>query len=253
LSIDQACGTNLDAVQETRQRMATESGRLEDLVPLGALQADVRNFDEANQLYERALRDYQGASPFAVAWVCFQLGMLWGELVPEVQLTRAAAWYEQAIRYLPGYVKARVHLAEIYLRSELASKAEALLLPSLPSGDPEVSWRLSEALIALGRNDEAQERMCAARSGFDFLVGRHALAFADHGAEFYAGSGNDPQRAFALASMNLANRPMLRAFEQAYETARAAGRLEDAAIVLRAARGSWGGTNAFRLSALAGI
>jgi hypothetical protein len=32
------------------------------------------------------------------------------------------------------------------------------------------------------------------------------LAFADHGAEFYSGSGNNPRRAFELASINLANR-----------------------------------------------
>ena len=42
LSIDQACGTNLDVVLEARKRMAAESGRLEDLVPLGALHADLR-------------------------------------------------------------------------------------------------------------------------------------------------------------------------------------------------------------------
>ncbi len=96
--------------------MAAESGRLEDLVPLGALHADLRDFDEADRIYQRALREYRDTSPFAVAWVCFQLGVLWGELVPETQLSRAARWYRKAIEYLPCYVKARVHLAEIYLR-----------------------------------------------------------------------------------------------------------------------------------------
>jgi hypothetical protein len=81
LSIDQACGTNLEGVREARQRMAAKSGRLEDLVPLGALHADLREFDEADGIYQRALREYRDTSPFAVAWVCFQLGVLWGELV----------------------------------------------------------------------------------------------------------------------------------------------------------------------------
>jgi tetratricopeptide (TPR) repeat protein len=232
LSIDQACGTKLEAVLQTRRRMAMESGRLEDLVPLGALHADLRSFDEAHQLYQRALGDYQDTSPFAVAWVCFQLGVLWGELVPEGQLPRAAGWYQQAIQYLPGYVKARVHLAELYLRCALAGKAEALLMPAVLSGDPEVSWRLADVLIALGRNVEAQEQMHAARSGFEVLLEKHLLAFADHGAEFYAGSGNDPQRAFELARINLTNRPTLRAFEQAHEAATAAGLSENAAKVL---------------------
>ena len=39
--------------------------------------------------------------------------MLWGELVPVPDLDLAALWYARAIAYLPGYVKARVHLSEI--------------------------------------------------------------------------------------------------------------------------------------------
>ena len=41
LSIDQACGENLGAVMDERRRIATKSGRLEDLVALGALLADL--------------------------------------------------------------------------------------------------------------------------------------------------------------------------------------------------------------------
>jgi len=251
LSIDQACGAGLEAVLESRQRMAMESGRLEDLVPLGALHADLRNFDEADQLYQRALREYHDTSPFAVAWVCFQLGVLWGELVPECELTRAAGWYQQAILYLPGYVKARVHLAEICLRRELAQEAEALLIPAALRGDPEVSWRLADVLIAMGRFAEAEEQMQAARVGFEVLLKDHLLAFADHGAEFYAGSGNDPHRAFELASINLVNRPTLRAFERAYETAVAARESEQAKEILTSAKDRWGATRAFRISPLA--
>ena len=40
LSIDQARGTELDAVLDARRRMAAESGRLEDRLPLGALLAE---------------------------------------------------------------------------------------------------------------------------------------------------------------------------------------------------------------------
>jgi tetratricopeptide (TPR) repeat protein len=253
LSIEQACVTNLEGVLEARRCMAKKSERLEDLVPLGALHADLGDFDEADQIYHRALREYQDTSPFPVAWVCFQLGSLWGELVPEAQLTRTERWYQRAIRYLPGYVKARVHLAEIYLLCEFTGEAEALLIPAVPSGDPEVSWRLAEVLIAMGRLGDAKEQVQVARSGFEALLDKHLLAFADHGAEFYSGSGNDTRRAFELASVNLVNRPTLRAFEQAYETAIAAGLSEDAAKVLTAARDRWGMTNAFRLSALAEI
>jgi hypothetical protein len=83
----------------------------------------------------------------------------------------AACWYRRAVEFLPCYVKAWVHLAEIYLRGEQTEDAAAALIP---------------------------------------------VAFADHGAEFYCGSGNDAGRAFKLAKANLANRPTVRAFEQAY-------------------------------------
>ena len=253
LSIYQACGTDLDTVLKTRQRMAMKSGRLEDLVPLGALLADLGEFDDADRTYLHALKQYKDTSPFAVAWVFFQLGVLWGELVPECRLTQAACWYQQAIQYLPGYVKARVHLAEIYLRNDLVEEAEELLIPAARSGDPEVNWHLSEALAARGKLGESQERVQAARTGFEVLLKKHLLAFADHGAEFYAGSGNDPQRAFELAKINVANRPTLRAFKQLNETAILAGESEHAAKALTAARSRWGTTNAFRLSPLADI
>lgn len=251
LSIDQACGTNLETVLEARRKMAAESERLEDLVPLGGLLADLRQFDEADSVYRRALSGYQDVSPFAVAWVCFQLGALWGEFVPEPERERAARWYEKAIEYLPCYVKARVHLSEIYLESGNTAEAEALLIPAISSGDPEVNWRLADVLTAMERPEEAEAQMQAARSGFETLLEKYLLAFADHGAEFYAGSGNDPQRAFELAKINLANRPTLRAFEQAYETAVGAGETLGASELLISARMRWGGKDGFVRSPLA--
>jgi tetratricopeptide (TPR) repeat protein len=251
LSIDQACGTSLESVLETRRKMAAESERLEDLVPLGGLLADLREFEEADTVYRRALSSYQDVSPFAVAWVCFQLGALWGELVPEPQPERAALWYEKAIEYLPCYVKARVHLSEIYLEFGNVADAEALLVAAISSGDPEVNWRLADVLAAMERPEEAEVQMQAARSGFETLLDKYLLAFADHGAEFYSGSGKDSRRAFELAMVNLANRPTLRAFEQAYETAIGAGETQAASELLISARKRWGGTRGFGLSALA--
>lgn len=250
LSIDQACGHDLDRVLDDRRRVAMGSGQLEDLVPLGALLADLGDFDEADFIYQRALRAYGDVSPFAVAWVCFQLGVLWGETAPQTQITRATRWYELAIRYLPAYVKARVHLSEVYAAQGRVQEAEALLVPALVSGDPEVNWRLADVLKASGRSDEANVQMQRARLGFESLLGRHPLAFADHAAEFYRGSGDDPDRALELAQLNLANRPTLRAFQQTHEVAAHTGKLQVAAQVLAAGRERWGATAAFRASAL---
>jgi tetratricopeptide (TPR) repeat protein len=219
LAIDQACGVELDNVLATRRRIATASGRLEDLVPLGALLADLECFTEADAVYRQGFYSYYGISPFPLAWVCFQLGMLWGELVPVPDPDLAALWYQRAIAYLPGYVKARVHLAEIYASQDQTADAETLLRPVLSSGDPEVWWRLADVLIAQERFEEAETQLDAARVGFDQLLGRHRLAFADHAAEFYAGSGGDCRRALELARANVANRPTRRALKQAHAIA----------------------------------
>jgi hypothetical protein len=115
-------------------------------------------------------------------------------------------------------VKARVHLSEIYLHDGRAREAEELLLVAIPSGDPEAYWRLADVMASMGRFAEAEAQIQAARSRFEALLEKHLLAFADHGAEFYSGSGNDPRRAFELASINLANRPTQRAVDLARET-----------------------------------
>jgi tetratricopeptide (TPR) repeat protein len=237
-------------VLEDRRRIAAETERLEDLVPLGSLYADLREFDEADRVYQRALRGYRGISPFAVAWVCCQLGVMWGELVPEKQSDRAASWYLKAIEFLPCYVKARVHLAEIYLERERPQDAEALLIPVISSDAPEVAWRLADVMVASGKTVEADAQMQLARSGFDILLRKHLLAFADHGAEFYSASGNDAGRAFELASANLANRPTIRAFELAYMTAVNAGLLKAATEILADAEERWGAMSFFCQSPL---
>jgi tetratricopeptide (TPR) repeat protein len=219
LAIDQACGVELEVILATRQRVAAASGRLEDLVPLGAVLADLERFAEADVVYRQAFDAYDGMSPFPLAWVCFQLGMLWGELVPAPAQDRAARWYGRALAYLPGYVKARVHLAEICTSQGHTRDAEELLLPALSSHDPEVRWRLGDVLIAQERLQAAETHLNAARSGFDALLKRHLLAFADHGAEFYAGSGNDRRRALELARANVANRPTRRSVRQMHAIA----------------------------------
>ena len=130
----------------------------------------------------RRIRMYRRSLPRGCA---FQLGVLWGESVPAPDAERAAKWYRAAIDYLPCYVKARVHLAEIYLDEGRTRDATALLAPALESGDPEVSWRLADIAQAAGDAGEAALQLAAARSGFEALLAKHPLAFADHGAEFY--------------------------------------------------------------------
>ena len=80
---------------------------------------------------------------------------------------------------------------------------------------PTLDLRLADMLAAQERFEEAEIHLQAARSGFAELVAKHLLAFADHAAEFYAGSGNDCERALELARANVENRPTRRAVKQA--------------------------------------
>ena len=251
LGIDQACGTNVRALLDARRRIAAAADSLEELLPLGALLMDLNEFDEADEVFRRALQAYSDVSPFAVAQVCFQLGVLWGESMPDRHADQAAHWYRKAIDYVPAYTKARVHLAEISCSCGALDEAEALLMPVLGSGDPEVRWRLADTLLEKGYVNEAQAHLQAARLRFEHLLTRYPLAFADHGAEFFAGSGNEPARALDLARVNVANRPTLRAFEFAHAIAVSAGDAAAASALLTEAGLRWGGTKAFRISPLA--
>jgi hypothetical protein len=211
----------------------------------------LREFIDANQIYTQGLRWYSDVSPFTPAGVCFQLGVLWGELVPVPDTARAALWYKRAINYLPGYTKARVHLAELYSRSGRLSEALALLIPAVGTGDPEIRYRLSNVMAREGKLADAEAHMQAARSGFEYLLKRHLLAFADHGAEFYVESGIDLRRALDLACLNVANRPTLRAFEQAHAIAVRAGDINVATELLAEATRRCGTSAAFCSSSMA--
>jgi tetratricopeptide (TPR) repeat protein len=251
LSLNQATGKDLQGLLAVRRKRAAQPGCWGELVPFGALLADLGEFDEAEWIYHRALREYQDVSPFAFGWVCFELGMLWGERVPMPRADLAAQWYSKAINYLPYYVKARVHLAEIFLHQGQPEDARALLTPVIASRDPEVPWRLADVMEVAGNVKEAETLLRAAQCGFEALLSRHFLAFADHAAEFYAGSGNDPRKALDLARLNLANRPTLRAFERAHAIAVYAGDVDTASELLAEAKTSWGSAPGFRSSPLA--
>lgn len=221
LSIKQALGKNLDRVLEQRLQRAKLSNAIADWVPLGALLADLGGHDEAHDAYIKGLKAYADLSPLGLAWACFQLGYLWGEVVDEPNLDRAAFWYAQAVDYLPGYTHATVHLAEIHLEKGEYDKARRLLNSVIKSGDPEARWRMSELLEAEGNIQASEIEREAARIMYEDLLSRHELAFADHAAEFYLGSGNNVARALELSLLNLKNRATIGAYEQAIEAAKA--------------------------------
>ena len=217
LTINQATWEQIPEVLKKRQDNAERSQDLSDFVPLGALQADIGLYEQAQHSYLKALASYKDLSPFPLAWTCFQLGMLWVELMPEPDLNSAATWYSQAIKYLPQYVHARVHLSEIYLEWGRLDDALSLLEPIADVQDPEINWRKGQILEAQNKSEEA--RICFAKADllYQSLLMSHKAAFADHATEYYLSSGANPGLAFELASFNYASRPTLRAFNLFHE------------------------------------
>ena len=240
LSIQQALGDQLESVLHQRHSLAQQTPTVEKLVPLGALLADMGHYDAAHDVYVEALRSSVGLSPLAAAWTCFQLGFLWGELHTEPDLEQAVYWYTHAVNYLPGYTHAAVHLAEIHLENHAFEDTHKLLASVLHSGDPEVRWRLSDLLTEQGQLSAARDEKEIARTMYEDLLSRHELAFADHAAEFYLGSGGDPERALQLSLANLKNRYTKRAYRLALDAAQAAGQKEIAANLSSDAETKWG-------------
>jgi hypothetical protein len=240
LSIEQALGDDLEAVLAQRKFLVQQNPTLENLVPLGALLAELGQCDAANEVYLKALKSSNGLSPLGAAWTCFQLGFLWGELRVDPDLEHAAYWYAHAVNYLPGYTHASVHLAEIHLENHAFDDAHRLLASVLHSGDPEVRWRLSDLLTEQGNLSAAAAEKENARKMYEALLSRHELAFADHAAEFYLGSGANPGRALQLSLANLNNRFTKRAYMLALDAAQAAGQQETAAKLSRDAEARWG-------------
>lgn len=129
---------------------------------------------------------------------------MWAEVADEP--LRALALYRDAVRILPDYVVATVHLAELeHELGQTDNAIERLASISAWAEDPEPLGLLAE-LLSDEDPDQADALTVEAVERYDRLLAAHRLAFADHGSEFFSGIGADPDRALALALSNLANR-----------------------------------------------
>ena len=250
VSIDHATGQNWQSVLATRLSFSHETPSLQNLVALGALYAEMGLYLEAENAYLSAITQDREHSPFSLAWVCFQLGVLFGETLDQADPAAARYWYERALSYLPAYTHARVHLAELHLDAGRFDSALKLLQPVNKSADPEVSWRLAQLYAQTGQAHEASHHLARTQYIFGQLLTHHELAFADHAVDFYLEEGDDPDRALQLALLNLDNRPTLRAFELSFEAAQAARQTLLAQTLAARAAAQWKHLPAFAHSTL---
>lgn len=177
---------------------------------------------QADYWYRRALRALDTVLPFAWAELQFARGVLWSEHLGDP--ARGARRYRAALAALPEFVGARIHLAQIEQARGRPIPAMALLEAiGADAGDPEAPALRADLRRTLGLSGVDGD-LAAARERFIELTAHYPLAYADHAARFYLGSGRDPQRAWAWAQLNLANRPTAVARSLAAAAARATGR-----------------------------
>lgn len=224
-----------EAAIPAREADATKHPSYGALTGLAAALDAAGRFQEAEKAYVAALEAYRSTSPFAVAWVHFARGKMWAERAGDE--ARGRRFYALALSHLPQYVVANVHLAEIESEANETEKAIARLEKVVKTADdPEPFGLLGELYVAAGRKEEGRAMIAEAKARYDELLAKYPLAFADHGAEFFLGPGEDPTRAYALAKQNLENRETPRSLALAIRAARAARQAAEACVLIRRAR-----------------
>src|SRR5258706_10542058 len=182
----------------------------ETIAALVGLYAERGETDIAERLYLESRRRYRAVSPFPLAFLDFQVGVMW---MHKGRLDHARTAFDLARRRVPAYAPAQGHLAEVEAQmGESESAVASLHALAISSDDPDYAAQLARILGDAGRDVESRHwcRLAAAR--YDALVASHPEAFADHAAEFWLAAGADPDKALRLATMNVVVRKTPRAY-----------------------------------------
>ena len=209
-AIFQALG-QYDEAFAIRQEAATRRPSFETLGALAGLCAERGEIEAAEWLYLESRNRFRGASPFPLALLEFQFGLMW---MDDGRLDDARTWFDAARRRVPAYAPAQGHLAEVEAELGEVDTAVARLLPlAMSSDDPDYAAQLARILGDAGRADESRHWCEQAAARYDQLVVRHPEAFADHAAEFWLTVGGDSNEALRLARLNFEVRKTPRAHE----------------------------------------
>jgi tetratricopeptide (TPR) repeat protein len=194
----QATGRYVEAMV-IRERLAKDDPGIHTLGALASLLAEMDQWSAAENCYAAALDADEGMSPFP----CGQLLFEWGvNAMRRGDLDRAEAILAELGAILPAHVPGRGHRAEVALARGRLDIAAALVGPLLEtSDDPEYRAIYAEILAAHG-DKKAKSEAARAVAAYELLLTRRPEAYADHGAAFFMGVGNRPERAVELALHN---------------------------------------------------
>src|SRR5258705_6308105 len=161
-AIFQALG-RYDEALAIREEAADRRDSFENVAALVGLHSELGENDAAERLYAQSRRRYRGVSPFPLALLDFQLGLMW---MNRGRWDNARTSFDAARRRVPAYAPAQGHLAEV--EAELGKTESALArLHSLAvsSDDPDYTAQLPRILGGSGRGHESSQwcRGAAAR------------------------------------------------------------------------------------------
>jgi tetratricopeptide (TPR) repeat protein len=209
-AIFQALGQYDDALA-IRQEAAARRPSFETLGALAGLCAERGEIAIAERLYLESQDRYRGVSPFPLALLDFQFGLMW---MNNGRLDDARTCFGGARLRVPAYAQAQGHLAEVEAEMGEIETAISRLAPlAISSDDPDYAAQLARILKNAGRPDDSRYWREQATARYDELVVLHPEAFADHAAEFWLTVGGDPNEALRLARLNFEVRKTSRAHE----------------------------------------
>ena len=223
-SILQAQGRNAEAL-ELRRRAVREYANTRNLAALAAAEGAAGEFAGALRDFTAAERAYRDTSPFPLAWIDFQRGLVFER---QGHLDDARAAYAAAADRLPQFAQAQAHLAGMLALRGDRKRAEAILRPLAGLDDPEYEGQLAGLLAS---SEEGARLRASAAERYESLLRGFPEAFADHAARFFLAF--DPARALSLARLDVQVRPTLEAFDLALSAAVASGAI-DCSLAARA-------------------
>src|SRR5262249_51034522 len=210
-AILQAMGHYHEALVTYEAGTADRGEQFERAAALAGFWAERGKTETAQHFYQDSLRSYRGVSPFPLALLDFQLGVMW---MRQGRLNEARTCFRTAVRRVPAYAAAQGHLAEVDADLGETEAAIGRLIPlATSSDDPDYAAQLARILGEMGRGEESIAWRRIAASRYDELTTAHPAAFADHAAEFWLGAGNDPKKGLRLAEFNLRIRKTPRAYD----------------------------------------
>ena len=105
----QALGRYKEA-RALREEAARRRPSFENLGALAGLSGEQGDIDAAERLYEDSVHLYRGVSPFPLALLDFQRGLMW---MHKGLMEEARSWFDAALHRVPAYAPAQGHLAEV--------------------------------------------------------------------------------------------------------------------------------------------